>query len=85
MRQKGGRISLDFIDNGKGIAKESQGLIFEKFARLTDQSRAGGAGLGLAICREIMVNLGGTVAYLPGQRGAGFRVTLPLRHEKAAK
>ncbi|EKD60884.1 MAG: hypothetical protein ACD_54C00503G0001, partial [uncultured bacterium] len=84
VRQKGGRVVVDFLDNGSGIAKESQGLIFEKFARLTDQSRAGGAGLGLAICREVMGNLGGTVTYVPGQRGAAFRVTVPLRLEKTA-
>ncbi len=83
LRQKGGRVIADFIDNGSGIAKEAQGLIFEKFARLTDQRRAGGAGLGLAICREIMANLGGSIGYLPGQKGAAFRVTLPLRLEAA--
>lgn len=84
VRQKAGRVWVDFIDNGSGIPKASQGLIFEKFARLTDQTRAGGAGLGLAICREIMANLGGTVTYIPGQKGAAFRVTLPLRLEKGA-
>ena len=31
-----------------------------------------------------MVNLGGTVTYLPGQKGAAFRVMLPLRLEIAA-
>ncbi len=84
VRQRGGRVTLDVIDNGRGIAKEAQGLIFEKFARLSDDNRAGGAGLGLAICREIMTNLGGAIAYLPGQGGAGFRVTVPLRLEKLA-
>ena len=68
---------VDFVDNGSGIAIESQSMIFEKFSRLTDQSRAGGAGLGLAICTEIMERLGGEIAYLPGQGGAAFRVTLP--------
>ncbi|SEN02047.1 Na+/proline symporter [Pseudorhodobacter antarcticus] len=82
VRRKGGRVTVDFIDNGSGIAKDKQALIFEKFARLTDQTRAGGAGLGLAICREVMANLGGTIGYLPGQRGAAFRVTLPLRLER---
>ena len=84
VRQRGGRAMVDFVDNGKGIPKESQALIFEKFARLTDANRAGGAGLGLAICREIMANLGGSVVYLPGQGGAGFRVTVPMRLEKPA-
>ncbi|WP_347313639.1 sensor histidine kinase [Defluviimonas sp. SAOS-178_SWC] len=82
-RRRGGRIIVDFIDNGSGIPKASQRLIFEKFARLTDTARAGGAGLGLAICREIMANLGGNIAYLPGQGGAAFRVSLPVRPENA--
>ncbi|MDP4033499.1 MAG: ATP-binding protein [Pseudorhodobacter sp.] len=84
VRQKGGRVMVDFIDNGAGIALQSQALVFEKFARLTDETRAGGAGLGLAICREVMANLGGTITYLPGQGGAAFRVTVPLRLENAA-
>ena len=79
VRRKGTRLQVDFIDNGSGIPKEAQALIFEKFARLTDSSRAGGAGLGLAICREIMQNLGGTIGYLPGQGGAAFRVTFPQK------
>ena len=70
---------IDLIDNGTGIEESRQGLIFEKFARLNDPARAGGAGLGLAICREIMTSLGGSIDYLPGQGGAAFRITLPTR------
>jgi signal transduction histidine kinase len=84
VRQRGGRVMVDVIDNGRGIPEDSQALIFEKFARLTDETRAGGAGLGLAICREVMMALGGTVTYLPGQGGTAFRVTFPLRLQKAA-
>jgi Na+/proline symporter/nitrogen-specific signal transduction histidine kinase len=76
-KQKGGLV-IDFIDNGAGIPAEAEAMIFEKFSRLTDQQKAGGAGLGLAISREIMNKLGGSIAYLPGQGGAAFRVTLPL-------
>ena len=79
VKQRGGKVQVDFIDNGSGIAKASQAIIFEKFARLTDTSRAGGAGLGLAICREIMANLGGSIDYVPGQGGAAFRVIFPQR------
>lgn len=85
VRRKGGRVTVDFIDNGSGIPKDKQALIFEKFSRLTDQTKAGGAGLGLAICREVMANLGGTITYLPGQWGAAFRVSLPLRLEDRPK
>lgn len=76
-RQIEGRAVVDFIDNGSGIAKQNQQVIFEKFSRLTDARKAGGAGLGLAICREIMSRLGGEISYLPGQGGAAFRVVLP--------
>jgi signal transduction histidine kinase len=79
VRKRGGYVEVDFIDNGSGIPKTSQALIFEKFARLTDTSHAGGAGLGLAICREIMANLGGSIDYIPGQGGAAFRVRLTLK------
>ncbi|WP_172296800.1 sensor histidine kinase [Pseudoruegeria sp. HB172150] len=78
-------VRVDFTDNGTGIPKQSQAVIFEKFSRLSDQSRAGGAGLGLAICREIMERLGGSVSYLPGQGGAAFRVVLPRAQAKAAE
>jgi Na+/proline symporter/signal transduction histidine kinase len=79
VQRRGERVSVDFRDNGSGIPKKSQALIFEKFARLTDQMQAGGAGLGLAICREIMNNLGGDITYVPGQGGAVFRVSFPRR------
>jgi Na+/proline symporter/nitrogen-specific signal transduction histidine kinase len=85
VRQRRGRVTVDVIDNGTGIPADKQALIFEKFARLSDHNRAGGAGLGLAICREVMASLGGTVAYLPGQGGAAFRITLPLRIAQAAE
>ncbi|MEH6835487.1 MULTISPECIES: ATP-binding protein [Falsihalocynthiibacter] len=74
-----GWIEIIFGDNGSGISNKNQGLIFEKFSRLGDQAAAGGAGLGLAICREIMINLGGEVSYLPGQSGAAFRVSFPSK------
>ncbi len=72
-------IDVDFVDNGSGIPRDQQGIIFEKFARLSDHSSAGSAGLGLAICREVMSRLGGTVVYLPGQGSTAFRVSLPRK------
>ncbi|MDA7425589.1 sensor histidine kinase [Thalassococcus lentus] len=79
-----GRHVVDFVDNGSGIAPEAQDVIFEKFARVSDQ-KAGGAGLGLAISREIMTRLGGEITYLPGQGGAAFRVVLPRPMALAAQ
>ncbi len=80
----GDAVTVDFIDNGTGIPRAKQGLIFEKFSRLTDTRAAGSAGLGLAICREVMDKLGGSISYLPGQGGAAFRVILPRARAAAA-
>ena len=78
-RPEAGGAVIDIVDNGSGIEPGKQSLIFEKFSRLNDPARAGGAGLGLAICREIMAALGGEISYLPGQGGAAFRIVLPPR------
>lgn len=83
-REKNGS-QIDISDNGSGIDIARQSLIFEKFARLNEPARAGGAGLGLAICREIMTALGGDISYLPGQSGAAFRITLPKRPPAQAR
>jgi len=80
----GGQAVIDFVDNGSGIPPDAQSMVFEKFARV-GFDKAGGAGLGLAICREIMHRLGGEITYLPGQGGAAFRVSLPLPHRQAAQ
>ena len=82
--QKDGQVRIDFVDNGKGISIEARDMIFEKFARIGEQ-KAGGAGLGLAICREIMARLDGEIVYLPTTKGAGFRLTLPLEMALAAQ
>ncbi|MDA3858973.1 MAG: ATP-binding protein, partial [Roseovarius sp.] len=79
-----GQLVIDFMDNGSGIPLDKEALIFEKFSRI-GQTKVGGAGLGLAICREIMTRLDGSVSYLPGQKGAAFRVSLPLSRSLAAQ
>ncbi|MQQ10025.1 sodium:solute symporter [Epibacterium sp. SM1979] len=73
-------VFVDFIDNGQGIPEEHQQMIFEKFSRVSPE-KAGGAGLGLAICREIMERLGGDIEYMRGKGGAAFRVSLPVGAE----
>ncbi|TYB89712.1 ATP-binding protein [Oceaniovalibus sp. ACAM 378] len=78
------RLSVDFIDNGSGISQGNQPVIFEKFLRLANTRSVDGAGLGLAICREIMIRLGGQITYVPGQGGAAFRVALPRRLRQVA-
>lgn len=77
VKRANGVVVIDFVDNGQGIAPEHQNTVFEKFVRISGRSGSEGAGLGLAICREIMGRLGGGIDYLPGLGGAAFRVTLP--------
>ncbi|MGR6328073.1 sensor histidine kinase [Sphingomonas sp. XXL09] len=64
-------------DQGKGIARDDQARIFEKFERV-DPSEPGGNGLGLYIARRLARAMGGdlTVASAPGE-GATFTLTLP--------
>ncbi|MBK0329130.1 sodium:solute symporter [Rhodobacteraceae bacterium F11138] len=78
-----GNAVIDFIDNGRGIPVEAQATIFDKFVRLRGE-KVGGAGLGLAICREIMQRLGGNVTYLADRGGGAFRVVLPVAGRVAA-
>ncbi|WP_299678166.1 ATP-binding protein [uncultured Roseobacter sp.] len=80
----GEAVVVDFIDNGSGIPPESRDVMFEKFNRIGAEDGSG-AGLGLAICREIMARLGGDVRYLEGTGGTGFRVTLPQSQALAAQ
>lgn len=77
-------IIIDFIDNGTAIPEDAQEMVFDKFSRVSPQ-KAGGAGLGLAICREVMHRLGGEITYLPGQGGSAFRITVPRRAGLAAQ
>ncbi|TNF64676.1 MAG: sodium:solute symporter [Rhodobacteraceae bacterium] len=84
VRGMGDRLAVDFVDNGTGVPREARALVFEKFARVGGD-KAGGAGLGLAICREIMDRLGGDITYLDGHQGGAFRVLLPAQQAMAAQ
>jgi two-component system, OmpR family, sensor kinase len=74
--------ALEVADEGPGIAPEDRARVFERFFR-ADESRSrsdgGGAGLGLAIAAEIARAHGGTLELVPTDRGATFRLTIPLR------
>ncbi|WP_316360145.1 sensor histidine kinase [Devosia sp.] len=77
---KAGSYVADIADNGPGIAKSERKLIFEKFARgqrgAADQS---GAGLGLAISRQIVTRMNGALDLVQGSLpGACFRVRLAV-------
>jgi signal transduction histidine kinase len=54
---------INISDDGPGIATEDRERVFERFTRLDDARgrNSGGAGLGLAIVRELITRAGGTV------------------------
>ncbi len=70
-------VVLIVADQGKGIAADDQGRIFEKFGRV-DPAESEGSGLGLYISRRLARAMGGdiTVDSAPGH-GARFMLTLP--------
>ena len=70
-------ILVEVRDEGPGLPPGTEERVFEKFRR--EERGRGGFGLGLAICRAIVVAHGGRIwaENLPGG-GAAFRFTLPL-------
>jgi signal transduction histidine kinase len=56
---------ISVSDDGAGVAPEDRERVFERFTRLDDARgrNSGGAGLGLAIVRELVIRAGGTVAF----------------------
>lgn len=79
LRADGDSATVEVEDDGPGVPTEDVERIFERFVRL-DESRArprGGAGLGLAIAREISRAHGGSLRVDPSPRGARFVLTIP--------
>ena len=75
-------VAVAVSDTGPGITPEQQARIFDKFVR-TPGNRKDGAGLGLAICREIVERMGGTIRVrsTPGE-GSTFEFTVPVAHSE---
>ncbi len=72
-------VIIRFCNHGKTIPEQRLEAIFEKFFRLDDAraTNTGGAGLGLAIAREIVTLHGGTIMADSKDRVTTFVVCLP--------
>ena len=75
-RTNGAYLLVDVADNGPGVQQAVTAQLFRPFAT---GGRPGGAGLGLAIARDLVRNHGGDIALAEtGPSGTTFRFTLPL-------
>jgi signal transduction histidine kinase len=84
VRTQGGRSAVvQVADDGDGVPGAERERIFERFVRL-DAARSrdeGGAGLGLAIARDVAVRHGGTLTVRDSPAGGAlFELRLPLCH-----
>ena len=78
--EKAGWVVIEIANHGPDIPQSRLNAIFDKFYRL-DEARAsdtGGAGLGLAIAKEIVALHGGTIAARSGGGTTAFTIALPL-------
>lgn len=80
-RREGRDVVLVVDDVGEGVATEERARIFEPFFRgaRARASADGGAGLGLAIAREIARQHGGDLTCEPGPHDRGARFVARLR------
>ena len=77
-QRAGDSVSIAVRDTGQGIPEELRPRVFERFVKAAGSP---GAGLGLAIARDIVVAHGGTID-LTSEVGKGteVRLTLPIAH-----
>ncbi|WP_417309241.1 ATP-binding protein [Devosia sp.] len=86
--QQGTEFCIEVSDNGPGIGAEDADKIFDKFyrGRHGTSSTQPGAGLGLAISRELIARMNGRLDLAPHrERGAAFVITLPRADAAAAE
>jgi signal transduction histidine kinase len=78
-------LRISVTDNGIGIARETQEMIFEKFQQVGDDlgDKPSGTGLGLPICRQIVQHFGGRI-WVESTLGEGSRFTFALPYAAAA-
>jgi len=75
-RREGAVVVIEVSDTGPGFSDKARAHLFEAFQSST---RAGGAGLGLAIAAELVRAHGGDIRLVEGTIGATVRFTIPDR------
>jgi CheY-like chemotaxis protein len=87
-RSGGGRkVRFEVRDTGPGIPADKVDQLFRKFSQIDTSStrRHEGTGLGLALCKELVGLMKGSIACLPmSGTGACFTFSLPIEGEQTA-
>lgn len=78
-----GRTTIIFANEGPQIPQKKLEMIFERFYRIDDarSSKTGGAGLGLAIAKQIVELHGGMITAASDTRNTRFIVSFPTGEE----
>jgi signal transduction histidine kinase len=72
-------VEIAVADDGVGIPEEYRERVFGVFERLEARdANSSGTGMGLAICRKIVEQVGGEIRVVPSTAGTEIRLTLPL-------
>ena len=78
------QVVLTVADSGPGVPANIVDRIFEPF--FTTKAGAAGTGIGLSLCRDIVMSHGGTIGLSANQpAGAVFTVRLPMRAAQEAR
>jgi signal transduction histidine kinase len=84
--RKEGNAVFTVSDTGAGIPEDNLPTIFDRFETVGKPGESGGAGLGLSICREIVILHGGTISVESKiGEGSSFRFEIPARNSSGAK
>jgi signal transduction histidine kinase/ActR/RegA family two-component response regulator len=72
------RLAGEVTDTGPGIPDDRLEVVFAPFQQTDEGMRQGGAGLGLAVCRQIVERMNGTITARPRRGGAQLVFDIPL-------
>jgi two-component system, OmpR family, sensor histidine kinase KdpD len=75
--QVAGRVLINVVDEGPGVAKGAAEQMFEPFQRLGDTDNSTGLGLGLSVAKGFVEAMGGTIA-ATDTPGGGLTILVDL-------
>jgi signal transduction histidine kinase len=70
-------IEISIADDGPGVPEADRSRIFEAYVQAGEYQRAGGLGIGLAVCKHLVEAHGGTISVV-GRNGGGSRFVFTL-------